>query len=256
MSACGYCRVSTSMQKEDGISLDTQKKRIQEYCDYKGLQLTKHYEDAGISGRDLDRPALQQLLSEVQSGQYVIISDLSRLSRNTYHALGLFEHFKKNNINFVCLNPNIDFSTPIGVLVYTVMMSIHELERKNISMHVSGTMQVLSKQGKLRARSPFGYRFVAKDKELEPEPEQQRIISKIIEMYNNGINYSSIARTLNEEGEGKHLNNNKTKQLENPQFYAQTVKRILEDCCLVETKDGRKPIATRIACHKTKKEEK
>ena len=240
MSAFGYCRVSTHMQKEDGISLDTQKKRIQEFCEYKNLQLIKCYEDGGLSGRDLERPALKQMLEELQPGQYVVISDLSRLSRNTYHALGLFEHFKKNNINFVCLNPNIDFSTPIGVLVYTVMMSIHELERKNISMHVSGTMKVLSKEGKLRARSPFGYKFVSKDKELEPEPEQQRIIGRIVQMHGDGMNYSAIARTLNEEGEGIHLNNNKNKQLEDPKFYPQTIKRILEEHGLVETKEGRK----------------
>ncbi len=252
-SARGYCRVSTTMQSEDGVSLDTQRKRIDEFCTYKHLNLTKIYEDAGISAKNMSgRPALQQLMSEVQKGDYVIVCDLSRLSRNTSDALNMFEEFKTKGVFFVCLNPNIQFDTPIGELMFTVLMAVHRLERQNISSHVSANMQMLSKEGKLRSRPPFGYRFVGKDQDLQPEPTQMKVVDKIKALHATGMGYTKIAKKLNEEGDNLCLNNNKrSARMTNdapekvPLFYAQTIKRILADYGVISDPD-RVPIEKRI----------
>ena len=50
MKAIGYIRCSTSSQAEDGVSLDNQRDRIENYCRYKGFELAGIIEDAGISG--------------------------------------------------------------------------------------------------------------------------------------------------------------------------------------------------------------
>lgn len=232
--ARGYCRVSTSMQL-DGVSLETQHKRIQAHCDYKGLNLIKCYEERGVSGKNIERPALQSLLSDLNKGEYVIVADLSRLSRNTRDALGLFETFKSRGVHFVCLSPDIDFSTPVGELLFTVMMAVHRLERQNISMHVSNNMQRLSKEGKLRSRAPFGYKFVGKDRDLEPEPTQQAVIEKIKTLHAANMKLAQIAKQLNAHGDNLTLlNNKKTVPGDKvPVFYAQTIKRILQDQGLV-----------------------
>jgi len=261
--ARGYCRVSTQYQSEDGISLDTQKKRIMEHCIYKSLNLTKIYEDSGISGKDMNRPGLLTLLNEVCKGEYVIITDLSRLSRNTRDALGMFEQLKEKGINFVCLNPDIDFSTPIGEMMFTVLMAVHRLERQNISAHVSANMKQLSKEGKLRGRAPFGYKFAGKDRDFEPEPEQQRVIEKIKNLYFQGLKYSQIARKLNEEGDNVCLNNNKKTVTQDKVclFYPQTVKRILLDNGAIPQPNpasvidmSRVPVERRIISHRKVKE--
>src|SRR5581483_8655419 len=94
--AKGYIRVSTTMQREDGISLETQTQRIQEYCAYKKLDLVKVYQDAGISGKNITgRPGMQELLSDIQKGDSIIVCDLSRLARNTKDALTIVvDHIK------------------------------------------------------------------------------------------------------------------------------------------------------------------
>lgn len=229
--ARGYCRVSTHYQSEDGISLDTQHKRIADHCLYKGLKLVQIYEDAGLSGKDMKRPGLLRLLDEIKSGEYMVVADLSRLSRSTRDALSMLEQLKDKGVRFVCLSPDIEFYSPIGELMFTVLMAVHRLERQNISAHVSANMKRLSEEGKLRGRAPFGYRFVGKDRDFEPEPEQQAVIQKIKDLYFQGMKYAQIARKLNEDGDNQCLTNNK--RTVDPekicQFFPQTVKRILLD---------------------------
>jgi len=249
--ARGYCRVSTIMQSEQGVSLETQKRRITDHCLYKNLDLVNIYVDSGLSGKNMQRPGLKEVLNDVQSGDYVIVSDLSRLSRSTKDALEMFEKFKERGAKFVCLQPDIDFSTPVGELMFTVLMAVHRLERQNISMHVSNNMKRLAKEGKLRSRPPFGFKFVGKDKDFEPEPEQQEVIEKVKKMYIEGKKYAPIARALNDAGDNKCLNNNKKNpRNENPKFYAETIKNILIDAGLVGPKNcNRLPIDKRIICH-------
>ena len=246
--ARGYVRVSTAMQV-DGQSLETQIKRIQGHCDYKGYNLIKIYQDSGISAKDTNRPALQQLMNDMEKGEKIIVADLSRLSRNTRDALNLFEEFKTRGVHFICLNPDIDFSSAVGELLYTIMMAVHRLERQNISSHVSANMQRLSSESKLRSRPPFGYRFVGKDQDLQPEPVQQKVVEKIKVLHASGMGYTKIAKKLNEDGDNISLNNNKKSVKDKaPLFYAQTVKRILADYGVIEDPD-RVPIEKRIVSH-------
>lgn len=253
--ARGYVRVSTTMQV-DGQSIETQEKKIAAHCEYKGLELVKLYKDAGISAKDTRRPALQDLIKDAEDGDYVIVSDLSRLSRNTRDALNLFEEFKERGIKFVCLSPDIDLSTPVGNLLMTVMMAVHHLERQNIGAHVSSNMQRLSREGKLRTRPPFGYRFISKDQDYEPVPEQLEVKDKIMGMHRDGMKLSQIAKQLNLDGDNKVLGMNKRSQHDKVSiFYPQTVKRILIDYGALEAQGAcanRVPVEKRIISHRKK----
>lgn len=254
--ARGYIRVSTGMQVEEGVSLSTQRKRIEEYCSFKNLKLTEVYEDSGLSAKDMQhRPALQRLLIDTKKGEFLIVTDLSRLSRNTKDALTMFEDFRNRGINFVCMALNMDLSTPIGQMMLTVISAVATLERQNISAHVSHNMKMLSKEGKLRTRPPFGYRFIGKDKDLEPEPEQQKVIEKIKAMYAQSMKYAQIAKSLNDQGDNQCLDNNKKNPSDKEKlFYAETVKRILIDHSVTlrntETIPDRTPIEQRIISHR------
>jgi len=252
--ARGYVRVSTSYQVEDGQSMETQEKKIKSHCEYKGLELVRLYKDAGISAKDTRRPALQSLLKEAEEGDYVIVSDLSRLSRNTRDALNMFEEFKERNIKFVCLSPDIDLSTPVGNLLLTIMMAVHHLERQNIGAHVSSNMQRLSREGKLRTRPPFGYKFVSKDQDYDPVPEQLEVKDKILRMHCEGKKLSQISTQLNLDGDNRVLNMNKRSQADKTSvFYPQTIKRILIDYGAMTAEGAcanRAPIDQRIISHR------
>jgi site-specific DNA recombinase len=247
MEAYGYIRVSTNMQSEDGISLDTQTKKIQEYCSYKHINLKHVYSDAGKSGGSMDRPALQELLNTVSENQYVIVAELSRLSRNTKDALNILENIQKKKAFLVSLNPDIDFSSPIGEMMFTILLSFHQLERKQISERVSSNMKNLSSINQLRGRSPFGWKFISKEEPMQKDDGQQNVILIIKDLYEKENNYSQIADYLNKNNYNKYLSPScKDKNKKNNKdkiFYAQTVKNIISDIGLIETK--RKKISNR-----------
>ncbi len=244
-SAKAYVRVSTTMQVDDGVSLETQVTRIKEYCTYMKLDLVKVYEDAGISGKNMNRPALIEMLNEIQSGDNIIFYDLSRLGRDTKDTLTIHETIHAKGATMICLNPNIDFSTPAGEMMMSFLAATYKYERQNTSKKVSDNMKRLKAEGKLRARSPFGYKFVGKDKDLEAVPEQQEIIKYIIESHKSGMSDNKIATILNTNGYGYIMNLNKKKATANPSFFNSTIRRILIDNEIVED-EKRRPIEQRI----------
>jgi DNA invertase Pin-like site-specific DNA recombinase len=244
-----YCRVSTKMQSRDGLSLQTQKEKIQAYCVYKNIQLVELYEDAGISGKSMDRPALQKLLADMTKAEYVIVCDLYRLGRNTMESLYMLNLFIDQGIYFVCLNPDMDFSTPFGELIYTFISALGRMERRNISMNVSANMQRISREGKLRSRCPFGWKFVGKEKDLQPIKEQQDTLCKILKLYDEGVKIAVIARKLNEDGDNKCLHLNKKEKDKQQIFYPETVKNILKNHRQVKSDKPVIPIEKRIISH-------
>jgi len=217
----GYTRVSTTMQADDGVSLDVQRRRIEDYCKYKGLELTKVYEDAGISGKDMKRPAFQQMLQDATKGTSICVAELTRFSRSMKDSINTFAMLEEKGVNFICLNPELDFSTPYGRAFVGFALIMSQLERELISDRISVTMQSLSKQGKLRSRPPFGWVSVGKDKDFESEPNQQRIIQKIKTLYASGLKFLQIAHQLNDEGEAQYH--------EGMNFHGETIRRILID---------------------------
>ena len=86
-----YLRVSTEAQV-DGYSLDAQEKRLEEYAEYKELEISGRYCDAGRSGKDIKgRPELQRMLDDITSQKdeitCVLVFKLSRFGRNAADVL-------------------------------------------------------------------------------------------------------------------------------------------------------------------------
>ena len=83
MKAIGYIRVSTEEQAREGISLENQRGKIEAYCQLNDLELTGILEDAGKSGKDLNREVIQALVAIVKAHSFdaVVVYKLDRLSR-------------------------------------------------------------------------------------------------------------------------------------------------------------------------------
>ena len=196
-----YCRVSTDLQS-DGVSLEVQETRIAAYCIAQGLTLEKVYKDI-CSGKDTNREQFQKMLTELVRGDTVAVLDLSRLSRSTIDTLTLIREFEKLEIGNIRLTQTLDRENAEGKLMITFMSGLNEFERANTARKVSATMQTLSKQGKLRGRPPFGWKFVGEDRDFEPEPEQQAVLEKIKQMQREGKKLKQIADALNQRRENK-----------------------------------------------------
>ena len=98
-----YTRVSTQEQAQEGYSIDAQLERLTAYCKAKDWHIVHTYTDAGFSGSNLNRPAMQQLINDIDSDTFdtVLVYKLDRISRSQKDTLFLIEDvFLKNNIFF------------------------------------------------------------------------------------------------------------------------------------------------------------
>ena len=82
-----------------------------------------------VSGKDTNRPQLQEMLDFVRSGDTVYIHDFSRLARSTKDLLDIVETLEKKGVHLVSNKENIDTSTPTGKLMLTMIGAIAEFER-------------------------------------------------------------------------------------------------------------------------------
>lgn len=107
MRAIGYARVSTDEQAHEGVSLDNQKAKIQAYCHLHDLELDEIIEDAGRSGKDLNRDGIQSLIERIKEREIddVIFYKLDRLSRKVLDTLpfpyeeaqgGISQHYRQH----------------------------------------------------------------------------------------------------------------------------------------------------------------
>jgi len=124
-----YIRVSTGQQVSDGYSMDAQREKAIAWCTYQGLSTTQIYPDAGISGSRNDRPALAQLLADLQAGDTVVVYALSRLGRGgAMQMLGIINQIREAKARLVSLTEHIDTETSAGRLMLTVLAALAELE--------------------------------------------------------------------------------------------------------------------------------
>ena len=98
-----YCRVSTQEQAEEGYSLEEQQRLIREYCVNHHMEVVKVYQDAGISGKDIQhRPAMQQLLEDVSKKEFDLVMSwkINRISRKLSDAIKIVETLEKYGISY------------------------------------------------------------------------------------------------------------------------------------------------------------
>lgn len=102
-----YSRVSTNGQKQDGLSIETQKQLIKEKVASMGGELVEDiYTDEGKSGTNMNRDGLSNLLARVTKGDitHIIVQETSRLSRSISDYLIIKAMIKKYNIEVVALS--------------------------------------------------------------------------------------------------------------------------------------------------------
>jgi len=203
-----YCRVSTEEQAEYGYSIEAQIEILSNLCKQE-QKLFKVFVDAGVSGKSLDRPAIQELLGEVEAGniQEVLIWKFDRISRKAIDMLNFAEHLKKYNVDLRSYSEkNIDTSSIYGNAMFQFHGIIAEIHRNGIIENVKMGMKQRARQGKWNGGQVLGYDVVTiktgKDKEslLRINPIEAEMVRKIFRMYASGKGLRSIANQLNQEG--------------------------------------------------------
>jgi site-specific DNA recombinase len=199
----GYARVSTDIQAEEGISMKVQDTQIREYAASKGREIKTICYDFARSGKDDHRPGLTYARQVLSRGDVFLVTNLSRLSRNTKDAITIKEELQDRRVSLVILDLNIDTTDAIGSAMFEIYSTMVSLERKQIGNKVSSAMKTHAASGNMNPRPPYGYRWVAKKQALEVVEEEQAVIGFIRELKEREPEMScrAVARALNEHPE-------------------------------------------------------
>ncbi|RIM19066.1 recombinase family protein [Staphylococcus chromogenes] len=198
-----YVRVSTEMQSSEGYSITGQINQIEEYCQFNNFKVVDVYEDRGISGKSMNRPALQRMLQDAKNGHIdcVMVYKTNRLARNTSDLLKIVEDLHKQNVEFFSLSERMEVSTSSGKLMLQVLASFAEFEHNNIVDNIFMGQTIRAKEGYYQGNLPLGYEKIPDSKhELMINQHEANIVKYIFEAYAKGHGYRKIANALNHKG--------------------------------------------------------
>lgn len=199
MKAVIYARISTSEQSEH--SLGAQVEECRTFIEKERYELTNVYMDDGYSAKNMNRPQLQQMLSDLKQRKFniIVIWRLDRLTRDTMDGLNMVKNeFKPYGVEFASINEDIDTTTPDGYMMFTIRLSMAQNEREKIAERVTLGMKARAKKGlRPNASEPYGYNLTP-ELTLEINEEEAVVVRQIYEWYQTGHGKFKISKLLTE----------------------------------------------------------
>jgi site-specific DNA recombinase len=212
--AVAYARVSTGKQADEGVSLDAQEAKLRQAAHDRNLELIDVIVDAGVSGKDMDRPGMSRLLEMVRRHEvgYVIIPKLDRLGRSVLDILQTIEMFRDHDVQLLSIAEQYDTTSSHGMLVLRIMASVAELERE---MTIQRTLDALQYKKSIGLRSgniPYGKRLLNPDAKktntyahpdagvLTDDEREQAVIAAVRKLRAQKASTQAIADELNLAG--------------------------------------------------------
>ncbi len=203
MRAGIYIRVSSAEQAEEGYSIQAQTEKLEAYCKARDWVLYKAYTDPGFTGANINRPALQDMITDIKQHKIdiVVVYKLDRFSRSQKDCINMLDDILlPNNCDFVSINENFDTSTPYGRAMIGILSVFAQLERETIRERtVMGRIE-RAKGGLYSGNShtPIGYDYI--DGKLVINEYEAMQIREMYDMYINGISAYKIFNTFREKG--------------------------------------------------------
>ena len=200
-----YIRVSTRDQAEEGYSIGEQEARLRSYCEAMNWTVRKAHIDPGYSGGNTNRPALQEMIHDIEAGKVrrVLVYKLDRLSRAQLDTLYLIEKiFLANGVDFVSLYENFDTGSPIGRATIGLLACFAQLEREQIHERTSMGKDARAKEGKWHGGSsdPVGYDYDPSTDELTVNDYEAMQIREAAKMVLRRIPLRTICTVFSEKG--------------------------------------------------------
>jgi len=199
-----YVRVSTEEQANEGVSIDAQLAALRTYAKLNNWLVTDEYVDAGYTGGNDERPALQRLLLDAKAHKFdmVAVAKLDRFYRNLRLLLNTIHEFDELGINFIATQENLNTSTTMGRFSLQIMGVIAEWERGRIAERIKEAQTQLVEAGNWKTgRTPYGYRWLAKEKRWEVIEDEAKVVQYIYHLYNEErLGIEKIVLRLNYEG--------------------------------------------------------
>ncbi len=201
------CAIYTRKSSEEGLgqefnSLDAQREYAEAYILSQRAEgwtvLPQHYDDGGFTGAHLQRPALQQLLADIQAGEIdcVVIYKVDRLSRSLFDFARLMHLFEKHGVSFVSVTQQLNSNTPMGRLTLNVLLSFAQFEREVISERTRDKKSAARRKGKWMGGYPvLGYDPEGSGGVLQVNAGEAQRVREIFTMF---LRQGSLGATLEE----------------------------------------------------------
>jgi site-specific DNA recombinase len=160
--------------------------------------LPARYDDGGFTGGNLDRPALAQMLADVQSGNIdcVVVYKVDRLSRSLLDFARLMEKFDRHEISFVSVTQQFNTAHSMGRLTLNILLSFAQFEREIISERTRDKMGAARRKGKWLGSTPvLGYDVDRQQRRLVVNPQEAEQVRAIFALY---VKHGSLIPTVTE----------------------------------------------------------
>ena len=187
------CAIYTRKSSEEGLdqdfnSLHAQREACEAYIasqKHEGWHLVKtHYDDGGFSGGNMERPALKQLLEDIETGKVnvVIVYKVDRLTRSLTDFAKIIERFDKHSVSFVSVTQQFNTTSSMGRLTLNVLLSFAQFEREVTSERIRDKIAASKKKGMwMGGFVPLGYDL--KDRKLLINVKEAQTVQYIYRRY-------------------------------------------------------------------------
>jgi DNA invertase Pin-like site-specific DNA recombinase len=187
------CAIYTRKSSDDGLeqefnSLDAQREACEAFVrSQRGLgwvALSSRYDDGGLSGGTMERPALKRLLRDVEAGliDVVVVYKIDRLSRSLTDFAKLVEVFERHNVTFVSVTQQFNTTTSMGRLTLNVLLSFAQFEREVTAERIRDKIAASKRKGMwMGGQPPLGYDVA--DKKLVANAAEARTVRKLFDLY-------------------------------------------------------------------------
>jgi site-specific DNA recombinase len=206
------CAVYTRKSTEDGLeqefnSLDAQRDAGESYIASQRAEgwvcLPDRYDDGGFTGGNMDRPALQRLLADIEAGKVdcIVVYKVDRLSRSLIDFSKIMEVLERRKVSFVSVTQQFNTSTSMGRLMLNVLLSFSQFEREMISERTRDKIAATRRKGKWSGGMPMlGYDVDANGGRLLVNEDEAARVREIFELYLDRQSLITASAVLNERG--------------------------------------------------------
>ena len=214
------CAVYTRKSSEEGLDMDFNSLHAQrESCEayitsqkQEGWVLVPdQYDDGGISGGTLERPALQRMLADIEAGRVdvVVVYKIDRLSRSLMDFAKLVDVFDRHNVTFVSVTQTFNTTTSMGRLTLNILLSFAQFEREVTGERIRDKIAASRKKGMwMGGNPPLGYDV--RDRNLIVNADEANTVRMIFKRFLTVGSATLLSKDLTAEGvmskRGKPIN--------------------------------------------------
>jgi DNA invertase Pin-like site-specific DNA recombinase len=207
LSRCAiYTRKSTEHNLDLAFnSLDAQREACEAYIRSQAPEgwrlMADRYDDGGLSGASLERPALQALLADVRGRRIdtVVVYKVDRLTRSLADFAKLIELFDAHGVSFVSVTQSFNTSSSMGRLTLNVLLSFAQFERELIGERVRDKIAASKRKG-LWVGGPVPLGYAALDKKVVVVPDEAAAVRTIFARYLELGSVRALADDLGRRG--------------------------------------------------------